>query len=195
MKKKDTKLLICDTYCTLAQRSPEETISVKKLIHASGLNRSTFYYHFRDINDVAEQIMRGFSQKYIHYILLLSDCKTEEDPAARKYLQESLWPELSRKKAKLPVFFTEKFRETFKALYFEAFQAITEQYGSLIVQPYGLPVDEELDLMQFIRNTLCRRSFEKMEFWICHSPEKVDADFFRLYYTANVEFSFTRPGN
>ena len=43
-----TKRLIADTLKELMQHTPLDKISVQSIVEACGINRKTFYYHFRD---------------------------------------------------------------------------------------------------------------------------------------------------
>ncbi len=64
------KQFISDTYLKLLESVPIDKITVKMLISECGLSRQTFYYHFKDIVDVAEYILHGIlddvSEKCIH---------------------------------------------------------------------------------------------------------------------------------
>lgn len=51
-----TKRLLADTLKDMANRMPLKSISVQKLVKECQLNRSTFYYHFKDIQDLINWI-------------------------------------------------------------------------------------------------------------------------------------------
>ena len=49
-----TKDLITMAFLNLARERPVDKITVKDIVESCGINRNTFYYHFRDIPDVVE---------------------------------------------------------------------------------------------------------------------------------------------
>ncbi len=51
-----TKKALAHTLKELASRMPLDRITVSELCLRCGVNRQTFYYHFRDINDLVEYI-------------------------------------------------------------------------------------------------------------------------------------------
>ena len=53
-----TKEIIARTFTELLDEKPMSKITVKDIVERCGVNRSTFYYHFRDIPDVAEFILK-----------------------------------------------------------------------------------------------------------------------------------------
>ena len=55
---KNTKQLIINTYIRLLEESPSSHITVKDISEACGINRNTFYCHFKDILSLIEEIFR-----------------------------------------------------------------------------------------------------------------------------------------
>ena len=55
---KNTKQLIINTYIRLLEESPSSHVTVKEISKACGINRNTFYYHFKDILSLIEEIFR-----------------------------------------------------------------------------------------------------------------------------------------
>ncbi len=53
-----TKGLIADSLKDLLAKKPLDKISVREITEHCGVNRQTFYYHFRDIYDLLEYILR-----------------------------------------------------------------------------------------------------------------------------------------
>lgn len=51
-----TKLLLADALKKMCQTMPLKSISVQKLVTRCALNRGTFYYHFRDMQDLINWI-------------------------------------------------------------------------------------------------------------------------------------------
>lgn len=61
MEKKDqrtrlTKMLIRKAFAGLLRQKPIQSISIKELCAAAGINRGTFYAHYTDIYDLLKQI-------------------------------------------------------------------------------------------------------------------------------------------
>ncbi len=54
-----TKRAILDTFLEILAKKPFEKITVRDLVDACGLNRNTFYYYFRDIFGVLEELFGG----------------------------------------------------------------------------------------------------------------------------------------
>ena len=53
-----TKEVIIKTLFELLNEKPLAKITVKDIVERCGVNRNTFYYHFRDISDVVESALR-----------------------------------------------------------------------------------------------------------------------------------------
>ncbi len=53
-----TKEIIAKTFTELLDEKPMSKITVKDIVERCGVNRNTFYYHFRDIPDVVEFILK-----------------------------------------------------------------------------------------------------------------------------------------
>ena len=61
MKKNDhrtrvTKMLIRRAFTDLLRVKPVQSISIKELCEKAGVNRGTFYAHYRDVNDLLAQV-------------------------------------------------------------------------------------------------------------------------------------------
>lgn len=60
---KETKELIATSFYKLACTTPINKISIKSIVKECGLNRQTFYYHFKDIYDLIEWIYKHIALK------------------------------------------------------------------------------------------------------------------------------------
>ena len=49
-----TKEAISEAFCALLSKRTIDKITVKDIVAECGVNRQTFYYHFRDIYDLME---------------------------------------------------------------------------------------------------------------------------------------------
>ena len=54
------KNIIADTFMKMVRKKGIDKITVKVLIDECGISRQTFYYHFRDIMDVVEWLVKKF---------------------------------------------------------------------------------------------------------------------------------------
>lgn len=57
-KSEITKNILADSLKKLLMKKTLEKISIKELVGKTGLNRQTFYYHFKDIYDLLEWIFK-----------------------------------------------------------------------------------------------------------------------------------------
>ena len=53
-----TKIAIRETFLQLLEEKPFKEISVRDIVDRCGVNRNTFYYHYRDIPDLLETIVK-----------------------------------------------------------------------------------------------------------------------------------------
>ena len=49
-----TRASIADAFLALRRKKPLERITVRELCEAAGINKSTFYTHYRDIYDLSD---------------------------------------------------------------------------------------------------------------------------------------------
>lgn len=57
-----TKQKTKDAFMLLSAKKKIDKISIKELTAVAGINRSTFYAHFRDIYDLKDQVVADFAQ-------------------------------------------------------------------------------------------------------------------------------------
>ena len=53
-----TRMLLRKAFLELLSRKPIQSISVRELCEEAGINRSTFYAHYKDVYDLREQMNR-----------------------------------------------------------------------------------------------------------------------------------------
>ena len=72
-----TRKMIMESLMKLLDERPLSKISIKDIVEDCGINRNTFYYHFADLPDLVEAIMRDevdrIMQSY-HGISSLEEC-------------------------------------------------------------------------------------------------------------------------
>lgn len=81
---KDTKRLIADTVAELSKHKPIDKITVKDVVSACHVSRQTFYYHFQDLPDVMEWMIRNSLEE------LLEESKHTDSPETTLYLFVSM---------------------------------------------------------------------------------------------------------
>lgn len=60
-----TRGAIVNAFIQLLSEKPVNKITVKDIVERCGVNRNTFYYHFHDIPDLAEQMMEEKADQLI----------------------------------------------------------------------------------------------------------------------------------
>ena len=78
-KSEQTKELIEQNFMELLEEQPLSEISVNDIAGKSGVNRNTFYYHFKNVADLLESVMKGMLDQVI-----------VEHPPAYESLEECL---------------------------------------------------------------------------------------------------------
>ena len=63
-----TRKAIIDSYARQLLTKPVDKITVKDIVEDCGISRNTFYYHFKDIYEVLEEILHMQEQKVIRAI-------------------------------------------------------------------------------------------------------------------------------
>ena len=66
-----TELAIAEAFWQLLEEKPYSKITVKNIVERCEINRNTFYYHFHDIPDLLDQILKSRTEaminKYDHF--------------------------------------------------------------------------------------------------------------------------------
>ena len=60
-----TRKAIMESFVTLLNEKPLTKITIKDIVEACGINRNTFYYHFQDVPDLIEAIVKEESDAII----------------------------------------------------------------------------------------------------------------------------------
>lgn len=61
----ETREIIKETFIKLLEEKPLSEITVTKIAETCGINRNSFYYHYRDLPDLIEEIIREESDAVI----------------------------------------------------------------------------------------------------------------------------------
>lgn len=140
-----TKAAIVDAFWEILEEKPYSKITVKDIVERCQVNRNTFYYHFHDIPELLEQVLKKDAdeiiQNYGHFGSTV-DC-----------LEALIKSLLKRKKAFLHIYQSMD-RELFlKELDRMAFYCIEEYINTLTVDLAIIPKDKEL-LIRFYKCAL-----------------------------------------
>ena len=75
-----TQRLIREAFTGLLKQKPIQSISIKELCEVAGINRGTFYAHYRDIYDLREKIESDMYRDVLGELkpLLDSDAKATQ---------------------------------------------------------------------------------------------------------------------
>ena len=68
-----TRKAIIDTYISMIERMPASQVTVSALVKECGINRNTFYYHFRDIPDLLETIAETDADSIISWVVTFGE--------------------------------------------------------------------------------------------------------------------------
>ena len=114
-----TKEIIIRTLFELLNEKPLAKITVKDIVERCGVNRNTFYYHFRDISDVVESaLLREVDNAFEHPVEV--DSMLECLEVLVKLIGEN-------KKAMLHIYCSVQ-RETFTSVLDKMCQYVIKQY-------------------------------------------------------------------
>ena len=64
MTRQTTKEALAKAFAELLEKRSIDKVTVKDIVAACGVNRQTFYYHFRDIYDLMEWALTAEIEKY-----------------------------------------------------------------------------------------------------------------------------------
>lgn len=75
-----TRALLRKVLLDLALEKPLESITIRELTEEAGLNRGTFYLHYKDIHDFCEQLKNESLEQFHKIIKKLSHTPENQDP-------------------------------------------------------------------------------------------------------------------
>ena len=73
---KETKQLIAETFVELSRQKSIDKVTVKDVVEVCHVSRQTFYYHFQDLTDVMEWMLRQTTEQMLEESL---KAKTAEE--------------------------------------------------------------------------------------------------------------------
>ena len=112
-----TKEIIARTFTELLEEKSMAKITVKDIVERCGVNRNTFYYHFRDIPDVVEFILKkyGFRVDTEKHAFLLRCNPTKGDYNFYCYCYVKEWLDKHIQKAEQGIRFIDpQYKELFR---------------------------------------------------------------------------------
>ena len=63
----NTAILFDEALIYLLENKDIEYITIKEICNKAGVNRSTFYLHYENINDLVEETMNYINKKFMNY--------------------------------------------------------------------------------------------------------------------------------
>lgn len=71
----DARRFVIEAFCILNQNMDMQKITVKEIIGKAGVNRSTFYYYFKDKNDLIRQLQEKKFEEFFCTLQVKPDYK------------------------------------------------------------------------------------------------------------------------
>ena len=75
-----TKMLIRQSLTTLLREKPIQSISIRELCQEAGVNRGTFYAHYKDIYDLLDQLEQEMLTGFLRAMEPLLEAGDDADP-------------------------------------------------------------------------------------------------------------------
>lgn len=134
-----TKKALYDAFFKLLAERPYKKITVSDVTQECGINRMTFYYHFKDLNELVE---RAFEEKFTK---IFHECKSKNDWSdgylqiflmvqAKKEYVKKLYPEFDIKKL-VSFLFPLAFQMSCEAISERVGERLSEKTKSRLVHP------------------------------------------------------------
>ena len=186
-----TKEIIIRTLFELLNEKPLAKITVKDIVERCGVNRNTFYYHFRDISDVVESaLLREVDNAFEHPVEV--DSMLECLEVLVKLIGEN-------KKAMLHIYCSVQ-RETFTSALDKMCQYVIKQY---IVHNFKEEIMEKEDmkvLMHFYKCVMIGVILDWVPGGFCANAEGLATFNGRMLFEREIhpnwgthKFDFSRP--
>lgn len=139
-----TRKAIIDTYISMIERMPASQVTVSALVKECGINRNTFYYHFRDIPDLLETIAETDADSII----------SSSDPAdtLEDCLERAIDFALLRRKAVMNIYSSSS-RNIFEVSLWRVVESVVRRY---LERRYGddIPSDRREAVVRYLKCVL-----------------------------------------
>lgn len=190
MASQKTKDKIVAALIALMRKKPIGQITVKELAYFAGINRSTFYYHFTEVEDVIEHMMETFLAN-TRAIYTLNDTYTfEQGEGSAKVLaiSEAFFNQIYENRDQFRAIVNSSYKQRF---YDDLVRIFVEQFRSL---PHWWKPEGELVRMRSLERDYWDRSWSHLalgivEQWLLRdfeeSPEEVSNLTLRLLTNVN----------
>lgn len=135
-----TELDIANAFWKLLSQKPYHKITVKNIVEECHINRNTFYYHFKSIPDLLEQILKNNTSAIIsktHHFQTFVDCLI---PIVEETIQ--------KKQAILNIYHSIQ-RDVFIDYLNKMAFYISEQYTQIIINNLNITVQEKDILVRY----------------------------------------------
>ena len=139
-----TRKAIIETYISMIERMPASQVTVSALVKECGINRNTFYYHFRDIPDLLETIAETDADSII----------SSSDPAdtLEDCLERAIGFALLRRKAVMNIYSSSS-RNIFEVSLWRVVESVVRRY---LERRYGddIPSDRREAVVRYLKCVL-----------------------------------------
>lgn len=140
-----TKKVISDAFWQILEEKPYSKITVQNIVEYCQVNRNTFYYHFRDIPDLAEYSIQAWAEQVIK-----ENCEFGSPLNCITPMAE----ELTRRKAAVIHIYRSAHREAFIRYLNEVSFLIVQLYVDHITEEISLAPEDRAALTRFYKCTL-----------------------------------------
>ncbi|MDO4943181.1 MAG: TetR/AcrR family transcriptional regulator [Lachnospiraceae bacterium] len=142
-----TEIAIIDSFWKLLEEKPYNKITVKNIVEQCQVNRNTFYYHFRDIPDLLERVIKKDADEIIQNYQQF-ETKTPSD-CIKPIVQLSL----KRKNAILNIYHSLQ-RDVFLNQLEEFTCYFVKKYIDMITEPLSISEQDKRLLARFYKCAL-----------------------------------------
>nr|WP_294677447.1 TetR/AcrR family transcriptional regulator [uncultured Blautia sp.] len=137
-----TRKIILRTLIELMNEKPLSKITVKDIVERCGINRNTFYYHFRDIPDAVEEVVR----EELEYI----EANHHEPESVRDCMDILVNTLLRNKKAMLHLYSSVQ-RDVFAGYVDSAATYVVKEYIANAAGEINIPQDDMILIERYYK--------------------------------------------
>ena len=131
-----TRQIILQTLTELMNEKPLSKITVKDIVERCGVNRNTFYYHFRDIPDAVEAVVKEELEDIL---------KNQKSPESVSDCMEILVNAVQKNKKAMLHLYRSIQRDVFADYLDHALESVVEELVNRVVGEYEMdPEDRRL---------------------------------------------------
>ena len=161
-----TRQIILQTLTELMNEKPLSKITVKDIVERCGVNRNTFYYHFRDIPDAVEAVVKEELEDIL---------KNQKSPESVSDCMEILVNAVQKNKKAMLHLYRSIQRDVFADYLDHASESVVEELVNRVVGEYEMDPEDRRLVIRYVTSV-----------WKCFLREKKRP----LYASAAIRRSF-----